>query len=212
MDKAVQIDAFNRFTQVSRETIISLKKYENMLIEANKSLNLVGKSTIKEIWYRHFLDSVQVIDFIDKNDKSLIDIGSGAGFPGLILAIVAKDRKFPLKIKLIEKSPKKIKFLKEINSELNLNVDVCNQNVFDKELKFKEDVFAARAFKPLEVILQLIHSKAENWKKIFIYLGKTGHRELLGASKSWDIQYKQSVSITSSDSIIIEVNKLKKIN
>ena len=107
MDKAVQIDAFNRFSQVSRETIISLKKYENMLIEANKSLNLVGKSTIKEIWYRHFLDSVQVIDFIDKNDKSLIDIGSGAGFPGLILAIVAKDRKFPLKIKLIEKSPKK---------------------------------------------------------------------------------------------------------
>ena len=148
MDKAVQIDTFNRFTQVSRETIISLKKYENMLIEANKSLNLVGKSTIKDIWYRHFLDSVQVIDFIDKNDKTLIDIGSGAGFPGLILAIIAKDRKFPLKIKLIEKSPKKIKFLKEINSELNLNVEVCNQNVFDKELKFKEDVFAARAFKP----------------------------------------------------------------
>jgi len=210
MDKSIQIDTFTRFIRVSRETIISLKKYEDMLIEANKSLNLVGNSTIENIWSRHFLDSVQVIDFIDKNNKTLMDLGSGAGFPGLILAIVSKDRKIPLKVKLIEKSPKKVKFLKEINNELNLNVEVCNQNAFDKELKFKEDVFVARAFKPLQVILELMHSKADNWKKIFIYLGKTGHRELLDASKNWDIKYKQSVSITSSDSIIIEVNKLKK--
>ena len=210
MDKTIQIDTFNRFVRVSRETIISLKKYEDMLIEANKSLSLVGNSTIENIWSRHFLDSVQVIDLIDKSNNTLMDIGSGAGFPGLVLAIVLKDRKIPLKVKLIEKSPKKVKFLKEINNELNLNVEVCNQNAFDKELKFKEDVFVARAFKPLEIILELIHNKAENWKKIFIYLGKTGHRELLGAAKSWDIKYKQSVSITSSDSIIIEVNKLKK--
>ncbi len=210
MDKTIQIDTFNRFVRVSRETIISLKKYEDMLIEANKSLNLVGNSTIKNIWSRHFLDSAQVIDLIDKNNKTLMDVGSGAGFPGLVLAIVLKDRKIPLKIKLIEKSPKKAKFLKEVNNELNLNVEVCNQNAFDNELKFKEDVFVARAFKPLEIILELIHNKAENWKKIFIYLGKTGHRELLGASKSWDIKYKQSVSITSNDSIIIKLNKLKK--
>ena len=210
MDKVIQIDTFNRFVRVSRETIISLKKYEDMLIEANKSLSLVGNSTIENIWSRHFLDSVQVIDLIDKSNNTLMDIGSGAGFPGLVLAIVLKDRKIPLKIKLIEKSPKKAKFLKDVNNELNLNVEVCNQNAFDKELKFKEDVFVARAFKPLEVILELMHSKVENWKKIFIYLGKTGHRELLGASKSWDIKYKQSVSITSNDSIIIEVNKLKK--
>ena len=93
MDQEVQIDTFSRFTQVSRETISSLIRYEKILIEANKSLNLIGKSTIKEIWYRHFLDSVQVIDFIDKNNKSLIDIGSGAGFPGLVLAIALNDRK-----------------------------------------------------------------------------------------------------------------------
>ena len=98
MDKTIQIDTFTRFTQVSRETIISLKKYENFVIKANKNLNLIGNSTIKQIWIRHFLDSVQVIDFIDKNDKTLIDIGSGAGFPGLVLAIFCKDRKIPLKI------------------------------------------------------------------------------------------------------------------
>ena len=107
MDNTIQIDTFSRFTQVSRETITSLKKYENKLVKANKTLNLVGNSTIKDIWTRHFLDSVQVIDFIDKNDNTMVDIGSGAGFPGLVLAIALKDKKIPLKIKLIEKSQKK---------------------------------------------------------------------------------------------------------
>ena len=210
MDKTIQIDTFTRFAQVSRETITSLKKYEDLLIKANKTLNLVGNSTIKEIWTRHFLDSVQVIDFIDKSDNTLVDLGSGAGFPGLVLAIAAKDRKIPLKIKLIEKSPKKVKFLKNVINQLHLNVEALPQNIFVEPLKFSEDIFVTRAFKPLKIILELIHSKVVNWKKIFIFLGKTGRSELLEASKSWDIKYKQRMSITSSDSIVIEINKLKK--
>jgi 16S rRNA (guanine527-N7)-methyltransferase len=210
MDKTIQIATFSRFTQVSRETITSLKKYEDILIKANKTLNLIGNSTIKDIWTRHFLDSVQVIDFIDKNNKTLVDLGSGAGFPGLVLAIALKDRKIPLKIKLIEKSPKKVKFLKNLINELQLNVEVINQNILEEPIKFFDDVFIARAFKPLKIILQLIHNKAKNWKKIFIFLGKTGKNELLQASKSWDIEYKQRVSVTSNDSTVIEINRLKK--
>ena len=141
MDRSNQIDTFSRFSQVSRETINSLVKYENMLLEANKKLNLIGKSTINDVWFRHFLDSVQVIDFIDKNNKSLIDIGSGAGFPGLVLAIVLRDRKIPLKVKLIEKSPKKIKFLQDLISELGLNVDLINQNILENQKKISGDVF-----------------------------------------------------------------------
>jgi len=210
MDKTIQIDTFSRFTQVSRETITSLKKYEDLLINSNKNLNLIGKSTVNQIWSRHFLDSVQVIDFIDKNCKSLIDLGSGAGFPGLVLAVVLKDRKIPLKIKLVEKSPKKTKFLKQVIEKLNLNVEVINQNILKVPIKFHDEVFVARAFKPLKIIFELIHNKAENWKKFFIFLGKTGKNELLQASKIWDIQYKQRVSVTSNDSIIIEINRLKK--
>ena len=210
MDRSIQIDTFCRFIQVSRETITSLKKYEDLLIKANKSLNLVGNSTINQIWSRHFLDSAQVIDFVDKNDKCLVDLGSGAGFPGLVLAIACKDRKIPLKIKLIEKSSKKVKFLKDVIEELDLKVEVFNQNILEEETKFVEDVFIARAFKPLKKILQLMHNNAENYKKIFIFLGKTGKNELLQASKSWDIEYKQRVSVTSSDSMVIEINRLKK--
>ena len=210
MDKAIQIDTFTRFTQVSRETITSLKKYEDILIQANKTLNLVGNSTINNIWTRHFLDSVQVIDFIDKNNKTLVDIGSGAGFPGLVLAITLRDRKIPLKIKLIEKSPKKVKFLRDLIKKLQLDVEVINQNIFVDQKKLLEDIFVARAFKPLRIILQLIHNKAKNWKKIFIFLGKTGKSELLQASKSWEIEYKQRVSVTSDDSLVIEINRLRK--
>ena len=210
MDRTIQIDTFSRFTQVSRETIISLKKYENELINANKTLNLIGKSTINDIWTRHFLDSSQVIDFIDKNDKTLIDIGSGAGFPGLVVAILLKDRKISVKVKLIEKSPKKVKFLKKIIDVLNLDAEVIEKNIFEYPKKISEDVFVARAFKPLKIILQLIHNQAENWKKIFIFLGKTGKSELLQASKIWDIEYKQRVSVTSNDSIVIEINRIKK--
>jgi len=210
MDKNIQIDTFSRITQVSRETITSLIKYENFLVNANKNTNLIGNSTINSIWTRHFLDSVQVIDFIDKNDKSLIDVGSGAGFPGLVIALALKDRKIPLKVKLIEKSPKKIKFLKELIKELHLDAQVVNQNILENPKKIVGDVFVARAFKPLKIILPLIHNYLENWKKFFIFLGKTGRNELHQASKSWDIEYKQRVSITSDDSIVIEINRLKK--
>ena len=210
MDKSIHIDTFTRFTQVSRETITSLKKYEEMLIKANRDLNLIGKSTEDHIWTRHFLDSVQVIDFIDKNDKSLIDIGSGAGFPGIVLAVALLDRKIPIKLKLVEKSPKKTKFLRDVINKLHLDVEVINENILETSKKVAEGVFVFRAFKPLEIILELIHNKAENWKKIFIFLGKTGKNELLQASKIWDIEYKQRVSVTNNDSIVIEINRLKK--
>jgi len=210
MDRNSQVDTFCRYYQVSRETILSLNKYEEMLTKACKTLNLIGKSTIKSIWERHFLDSFQVIDLIDKNDKSLSDIGSGAGLPGMILAIAAKDRKMPLKINLIEKSPKKIIFLNQIIKNLKLDVCTINKNVQDKNFSFDDDILVARAFKPLPVILELIHNKAKNFKKLIIFLGKTGHNELLRASKNWDIKYKQRISVTNRDSLIIEIKKLEK--
>ena len=210
MVRETQIDTFSRFTQVSRETIISLKKYEDELVEANKNLNLIGKSTIDQIWIRHFLDSAQVIDFIDKKNKTLIDIGSGAGFPGLILGILLKDRKIPFKVKLLEKSPKKAKFLNDVISELSLDAEVIEKNIFEYSKQLSEDVFVARAFKPLNIILKLIHNQPINFKKFFIFLGKTGKKELIEASKFWDIEYKQRVSVTNSDSIVIEIDRIKK--
>ena len=191
------------------KSMTSIKKYENILINANKSMNLIGNSTIDNIWYRHILDSFQVIDYIDKNDKILVDVGSGAGFPGVVIAFAAKERKINLKVVLIEKSPKKAKFLEKTIDQLNLKIEVICKNIFH-EKKTIGDVFVARAFKPLPIILQLMHDKCINFKKLIIFMGKSGNKELLQVSKSWDIEYKRRVSITSNESLILEINNLKK--
>jgi 16S rRNA (guanine527-N7)-methyltransferase len=209
MDRNVQIDTFSRLFQVSRETIRSLEKYENLVISANKMQNLIGSSTVNNIWSRHITDSFQIIDFIDKNHKILVDIGTGAGFPGIVLSIAANDRKIPLKVVLVEKSPKKVKFLENTIKKLDLKIKIISKNVFE-EKKITGDVFVARAFKPLSIILKLIHNKSLNYKNFFIFLGKTGNAELLQASKNWNIEYKQRVSVTSNDSTILEIKKLKK--
>jgi len=210
MDRYNQIAAFNRYYSVSRETLKCLEKYEKILIDYNKKMNLIGKSTVLNIWDRHILDSYQVIDFIDKNDKILVDMGSGAGFPGLILSIATKDKKMPLKVILIEKSSKKADFLKKTIIKLKLNAEVICKNILDKQEIIPGEFFIARAFKPLPVILKLMHTQVNNFKKIIIFLGKTGKEDLLQASKTWDIQYKERISLTSSDSTIIEITKLKK--
>jgi len=209
MDREEQINTFSRYYQVSRETVKTLKKYESIIVESNQHINLVGKSTINQIWHRHILDSYQVIDYIDKNDKNLLDLGSGSGFPGIVLAIAAKDKKIPIKITLIEKSPKKVKFLKDAIKKLNLDVQVKCINIFEEE-EINGEVFVARAFKPLSIILKLIHNNISNYNKFFVFLGKSGSNELLQASKIWDIEYSQSMSVTNSDSLILKINKLKK--
>ena len=82
--------------------------------------------------------------------------------------------------------------------------------MLDHPTRLEADLIIARAFKPLKIILQILDKNTKNWKKVFLFLGKTGQDELLQASKSWDIKYKQRMSITSSDSVVIEITKLKK--
>ena len=211
MGELNQIDTFCSNVQVSRETIYSLKKYEKLLIKHNSGLNLVGKSTINEIWTRHFLDSAQVIDLIDKNINSCIDIGSGAGFPGLVLALLLKHKKSQVNFKILEKSPKKCNFLKLVSSELGLDTEIICQDMKNIK-KINCDFAIARAFKPLPEIFEIIHSKINFSAKLVLFLGAKQSVLLDETSKKWNMEYKQRKSITSSDSLIIEVNKLERLD
>ena len=211
MGELSHIDTFCSNVQVSRETISSLKKYEDLLIKYNSGLNLVGKSTINEIWTRHFLDSAQVIDLIDKNINSCIDIGSGAGFPGLVLALLLKHKKSQANFKILEKSPKKCNFLKLVSSELGLDTEIICQDIKNIK-KINCDFAIARAFKPLPEIFEIIHSKINFSAKLVLFLGAKQSGLLDETSKKWNMEYKQRKSITSSDSLIIEVNKLERLD
>ena len=209
MDYSDQIDTFNRYTQVSRESVLSLKKYEEILIKSNKNLNLIGKSTEKEIWIRHFLDSAQIIDFIDKNDDLCTDIGSGSGLPGIVLAIIMKHKKSSMKFNLYEKSFYKSQFLKEVSKKLDLHTEIFQKDIF-QERNLKSDLIVARAFKPLPIILELVNTNFKKFKSIILFLGKNRKDTLLEGLRKWQFEYKEKMSLTNKESSVVKIYNLEK--
>ena len=195
--------------QVSRETINSLKAYEDYLLENNKKFNLISKSNEKIIKIRHILDSAQVIDLIDKNDKICADLGTGAGFPGIVISILMKERKYKTRVDLYEKSPKKCIFLSTVVKKLNLNANVLQKNINDQK-NLHANIIVARAFKPIQSIFEIVTKNFQNFQNLIVFLGKSGKQTLLDASKVWDFEYKQRMSVTSNDSLIINIKNIKK--
>jgi len=198
-----------KLLQVSRETIESLNIYENLLIENNRKLSLISKSTENILKTRHILDSAQVIDFINKNSKICADLGTGAGFPGIVLSILFRERKYPIRVDLYEKSPKKCQFLFKVVKELDLNVLVLEKNVFEQK-NLEVDTIVTRAFKPIQSIFEIVTKNFKDFKNLIFFLGKNGKKVLLDASKVWEFEYKERKSITSDDSLILNIIKVKK--
>ena len=198
-----------KLLQVSRETIKSLNIFESLLLENNRKFNLISKSTENIIKTRHILDSAQVIDFVDKNSKICVDLGTGAGFPGIVLSILFKERKYPIRIDLYEKSPKKCQFLSKVVKELNLNALVLEKNVFEQK-NLEVDTIIARAFKPIQSVFEIVSENFKNFENLILFLGKNGKQALLDASKVWKFEYKERKSVTSDDSLILNIKKIRK--
>ena len=179
------------------------------MLKNNNKFNLIGKSTENIIKTRHILDSAQAIDFIDKNIKICADLGSGAGFPGIILSILIKEKKYPIKIDLYEKSQKKCQFLSKVIHNLSLNASVLKKDV-TKEKNLKADTIIARAFKPIQTIFEIVTENFKNYKNLILFLGKNGKETLLDASKVWEFEYKEQRSVTSDDSLVINIENIRK--
>ena len=195
--------------QVSRETIASLNIYEALLLENNRKFNLISKSTENILKTRHILDSAQAIDFIDKSSKICADLGTGAGFPGIVLSILFKERKYPIRVDLYEKSPKKCQFLTQVVTKLDLDALVLEKNVLEQK-NLEVGTIIARAFKPIQSIFKIVTKNFKNFKNLILFLGKNGKQTLLDASKVWDFEYKERKSVTSDDSFIINIKKIRK--
>ena len=140
---------------VSRETLDELNKFSLSIIEKNREINLISTSTEKSINTRHIIDSAQTIDFINKNDINICtDLGSGAGLPGIVLAILMKPKKPEFKVIFYEKSFHKSNFLKDMSTKFKLNTEIHQKNIFE-EKNLSTDVIISRAFKPLPVIFEI---------------------------------------------------------
>ena len=195
---------------VSRETFPDLEEFRKIIIEKNKSINLIGRQTEQISKERHIIDSAQIVDLIELNRDICTDIGSGSGLPGIVLAIIMKHKKSEMKFKLYEKSFHKSNFLKEVSNKFNLNVEVLQKDIFE-EKNLSSDIIVARAFKPLPVILNLVHNNFKFFKEVILFLGKNGNEILQDVLKEWKFEYDEKKSITNSDATILKIKNLKKI-
>ena len=186
------------------KSIEKLKIFINALIRANKKHNFISKSTEVDIWHRHILDSGQLVKFINFSKGSLSDLGTGAGFPGLVLAIFNENTDFH--VKLFEKSPVKRAFLQEIANELSIKVDIKG-NIFEEIVE--SDYIVSRAFKKLEVIIQVSREIFKKSHKIIVLKGQNAQEDLKKAFKREKYDYKLEDSITNKDSkiIIVDIKK-----
>ena len=185
----------------SEKNISDIKIFINELLKANKKHNFISKSTENVIWHRHILDSAQLVKFIDFSKGSLSDLGSGAGLPGLILAIFSKSKDFH--VKLYEKSPVKRAFLRDIIDGLSLKIELRG-NVYDEIID--TDYIVSRAFKKLEAIIQVSREIVKKSHKLIILKGQNAQEDLKKAFNKDKYDYKLENSITNEDSKIIIVD------
>jgi 16S rRNA (guanine527-N7)-methyltransferase len=211
-DSVVEKNLKKFFSNVSRETCIDLEKYIDLIIQENNVINLISRANVNReyILKRHIIDSMQIIDFIDFNQKKIIDLGSGSGLPGIILSILSKNNGSKIKTAMYEKSFHKVNFLKQVSSNLNLNTEVLKENIFDQTDNDKA-IITSRAFKPLPVVLELLNTNFKNFKNLIIFMGKTGNEILNETLKKWKLDYETKKSITSNDSFILNIKGVKKL-
>ena len=209
----INLNSYSKISNfnVSRETCNELESYISLIQRKNKEINIISKKNTEkdDIRQRHIIDSAQIIDIIDKNTKTCLDIGSGSGLPGVVLAIILKKKGSKIKFKLYEKSMKKSNFLKKMIKHFELNAEVRQKNIFE-ERELEADIVVARAFKPLQTILELINKNFSHYNSLILFLGRSGRDNINECLKSWKFEYEILKSLTDANSVIVKINNLRK--
>ena len=188
---------------VSRGTIEALEQYKLLTLKWNKSINLISSTTESEFWNRHINDSLQLMKYIECNDINLIDAGSGAGFPGIVLSIAGIKN-----VTLIESDLRKATFLYHASKISNHKVQIINQRIENVTLDC--DVFTSRAFAPLHKTFD--YGKNISVKSRYLLLkGMEYQKEIKEAQKNWSFCYKVHDSLTSKNGKILEISDVRKI-
>ena len=207
------IDSYNRLDSlnVSRETFLDFEIFLSMILEKNKKINIISQETAKTevVRARHIIDSAQIIDFINFNQNTTVDLGSGGGMPGIVIAIILKNMKNDMKVHLYEKSYHKSLFLKDVSRKLELNTEIFQENIFDLK-KLETGTIMSRAFKPMPVILDLVYENFFQYTNLIFFMGKNGKKVFENSLKNWDLEYTQKKSLTNEDSFLLNIKKIKK--
>ena len=197
-------EEFAAATGVSRETLARLKAYAGMLADWNARHNLVSKASLEEVWQRHIWDSAQLAPLIPRGTKTLVDLGSGAGFPGLVLAVLLQGS---VGVTLYESTGKKAEFLRAVAARLGLAVDVRSERIeYAAPVAF--DVVTARACAPLPKLLEYAQHFAGRQTVCLFLKGQNVGVELTEARKSWRMKVREHPSETHPFGVVLEIREL----
>ena len=218
MEISDQIKVFQKLHNVPRETIEQFAEYHNLLIKCQEKTNLVGSGTTSAIWIRHFSDSAKLTDRIItyKNSTnraiSVCDVGSGAGFPGMVCFLILSSKKHQIKMTLIESNRKKCNFLNLVKEKLLLPVHIINERV--ERIEKKYDIVLSRAVAPLHILLGLLAPLSKKSTLLLLPKGKNYLKEIEKAKKLWNFSFKvvnNNYLLDKSGGVTLEIIDLKKI-
>lgn len=205
------MENFMDIYNVSRETYDKLKLCQQALCEWQNKFNLVSKNSLEDAWNRHFLDSAQLFPLIPATARSLVDLGSGAGFPGIVLAVMSAERTPYLKFTLVESTAKKTVYLNYLKKICKCeNIKVVNQRI-ENLINNKFDVVTARALTSLNQLLAYAYPLLNKNGLCLFPKGKSFELEIKEAQKKWIFEYQTVQSQTSTDSVVLIVKNIKPI-
>ena len=195
---------------VSRETLARLDRFVEFLLPWTQKTNLISRSTIPAIWTRHIADSLQLVS-LAPDAKCWVDLGSGAGFPGLVIACALANRAGAV-VHMVESTGKKAAFLREVVNQIQVPgvVHAVRIEDFVKNFVIRADVVCARALAPLDELLVLAHPILKTGAQGLFPKGQDVEGELTRASKYWNIDAELIPSKTNPDGRIVRVRRLSR--
>ncbi|MGD9668693.1 MAG: 16S rRNA (guanine(527)-N(7))-methyltransferase RsmG [Hyphomicrobiaceae bacterium] len=204
---------------VSRETVGRLEMYADLLRRWQKTINIVAPKSLDDVWHRHFADSAQLFAFIPAEARHLIDLGSGGGFPGLVLAILAMEKRPPnagsgaLHVTLVESDTRKAAFLRDVARQTGIAVDIMStriESITNSANVASVDVITSRALAPLPRLFELVERMFEPQTVALFLKGKSVHEEVEAARRHWEFGLDLEESITDTDARIAVIRHLKR--
>jgi len=200
--------SFQTQFNVSRETIDRFLAYEELLKKWTVKINLVSKSTLQDVWSRHFWDSAQVFSELTPGSANIADFGSGGGLPGLVIAILCKESSPDSVVTLVESDVRKAAFLSTVARELNLSVVVRSDRI-ENVPELRADVVTARALASLDKLFPLAQQHLKPDGYCLFPKGKTYQEEVAVARAAWNFEIETKESQTQPGAALLKVTNLR---
>lgn len=203
-------DEFFASFAVSRETLDRLETYATLLLRWNARINLVGRSTEADVWTRHIADSAQLWRLQSPSTGLWADLGSGAGFPGMVIAALAAESAPDLRITLVESDARKCAFLMEAARAMGLTPAIRTERI-EAMAPLHADILSARALAPLETLLEFTVQHRRTGGIGLFPKGETVHKEIKAAAQRWRFEHRIHASVTDPRAAIVEVGALSRV-